>query len=215
MKRRNLLTLLLALLLCLSLGACGAKQNDPTPSPDSKESGQEQAMPETNPPSQTTSPLRLALPEGTCAELVATIPTSSLPVQLKTIDKPQEAKDLLKTASTDLILLSPQEAAELYRSGNAVQLVALVSLGSADDPDSLQCMVGSAAFLAANPELVSRFLTEYETLVSSGTIEGAYLATAWDMVDLVQQSLEEQYAKAPDSKHSIPDGKFYYLPSSL
>lgn len=213
MRRRNLLSLVLALLLFLSLAACNTVNKDPAPPTNGNENAQEQPSPETNPPTEHTTPLRLLLPEGLCAQVVAKINASTLPLQLQKLDKPQEAKDfLLKSTSTDLILLSPQEAAELYRSGNAVQLVALVSLGSLEEPDSMQCLVGSAAFLEANRTFVARFLTEYEGVVSSGAIEGAFLATGWDMVDLVQQSLEEQYAKTPDSKHSIPDGKFYYLP---
>lgn len=212
MRRRNLLPLVLALLLFLSLAACKTANEEPTPPTNGNENAQESSSPQTNPTSEHTTPLRLLLPDGFCAQVVAKINGSTLPLQLQPLDKPQEAKDSLTSASTDLTLLSPQEAAELYRNGNAVQLVALVSLGIPEEADSMQCLVGSAAFLEANRALVSRFLTEYEGIVSSGAIEGAFLATGWDMVDLVQQNLEEQYAQTPDATHSIPDGKFYYLP---
>lgn len=214
MKLQNLCPLVLALLLLLTLGACGKPNSDPTPPTDPNSKTESQTKPDTNPPKGDTTPLRLALPKGTCAQVVAKIPTSDLPLQLVLLDTPKIAKDLLlKSCSSDLILLSPQSSAELYRSGNSVQLVALVSPGTPDDFDHMECLVSETGFLEMHRDQISRFLTAYQSVVSSEQVQDAFLATGWDMVDLVQQALEVQYEQNPDSSHSIPDGKFYYLPS--
>lgn len=214
MKLRNLCFLCLALFLVFTLGACRKTNSEPAPPTDGTANTEEQTSSGTNPVIDSTTPLRLALPNGICAQVVAKIPTSALPLQLVTPENPNVAKDLLlKSCSSNLILLSPQGAAELYRSGNSVQLVALVSSGTSGDWDSMECLVSEAGFLENHRDLISRFLTEYERVVSSKQVEGAFLATGWDMVDLVQQALEAQYEQNPDSNHSIPDGKFYYLPS--
>lgn len=214
MKLRNLCPLVLALLLLLTLGACGKPKSDPTPPTDLNSKTESQTKPDPNSSKGDSTPLRLALPKGICAQVVAKIPTSDIPLQLVILDTPEIAKDLLlKSSSSDLILLSPQSAAELYRSGNSVQLVALVSRGTSDDFDRMECLVSEAGFLERHRDLMPRFLTAYQRVVSSDQVQNAFLATGWDMVDLVQQALEAQYEQNPDSNHTIPDGKFYYLPS--
>lgn len=212
MKRlHSMIPLLLLLLLLTTLASCGDKQKADSQAPSAPASGSTPATTTENPPSQA-APLRILLPAGSCADIVAQIPAAELTLKLSEASSAEASKKALLDGSADLILLSPQSAADLYRSGKKVQLVALLSPCDPTLPDSMECLLAYSDFLAQNGDVISHFLTAYQSSAERVSAAEALLTTGWDMVDLVQQSLEVQYEAQPDPGRSIPDGKFYYVP---
>jgi hypothetical protein len=191
---------LLSLLLLFSLFACTKTTENPEVDQNTPNSQKQ----------EETKKLNLALPNGTCATICSKIPTEELEISLTTPIDPEDAESALLNGTVDFALLSPQNAADLYRSGNMVQIVAVVSLG---DADSMECLVGRTEYLEKNPEFLSLFFAVYEKTFQEENISGSFFATGWDMLDLVQQSLEAQFEKQPGPSRSVPDGNFYYIPS--
>jgi len=213
MKRlHTMIPLLLLLFLTTALASCGDKPGADSKSPSAPESGPDSAPAVTAPPTQA-APLRILLPAGSCADIVAQIPAAELTLQLDESPSADASKNALLDGSADLILLSPQSAADLYLSGKMVQLVALLSPGDPTLPEAMECLVASSDFLAQEGDLISRFLAAYQSSAARVSAPEASLITGWDMVDLVQQSLEAQYEAQPDPGRTIPDGKFYFIPS--
>lgn len=209
---QTMLPLFLLLFSFAFLASCGDKPEAEAEPPSTPESEQASAEDGTNPPNQT-APLRILLPASGCADIVAQIPADVLTIELSESTSSEASKAALLDGSADLILLSPQSAADLYRNGKKVQLVGLASPGDPTLPDSMECLLASSDFLAQESALISRFFAAYQSSAERMSSPEALLATGWDMLDLVQQSLEAQYEAQPDPGRSIPDGKFYFIPS--
>lgn len=202
-KLKYYFTLLLSLLLFFSLYACSKTNENSEPEQDS-------------PNTQNTEDqgkLHLALPNGTCATICIRIPSEELEITLTTPIDSEDASTALLDGTVDIALLSTQNAAKLYRSGEPVQVIAVVSAGNPDDLDSMECLVGRTEYLQNNSKLIAQFFSSYEKTAQQENISDFFFSTGWDMLDLVQQNLESQFEKQPDPNHSIPDGNFYYLTS--
>lgn len=204
----NSLLALLTFFLLISLCACEKKaQNETDPTQQAKSN-----------PSQAVSAghheaLRITVPDGTCADLLAQIPAEELTLFLQTDKDSTAAKTALQSGNVDLILLSPQNAAELYRNQKKVQVFAVVTPATPSDPDRMECLVGNASVLHEKGEQLDQLLAAYQARVEQANEQNAILASGYDMMDLVQSSLEAQYEQTPDPSHSIPDGDFYFIPS--
>lgn len=204
---------LLSIFLLFSLVACSKKQSEePVASPD-------QQTQNTTDPSSTESnssidSIRLALPNGTSAQSICSlIPKQDFEIVISTSNETEQISALLFDGTVDLILLSPQEASSLYRSGKTIQIVAVVSPASSEQLDSMECLVGQQDYLTQHSEQIAQFLTAYGNVVAKNDAANGFLSTGWDMLDLVQENLEAQYLAQPDSNPFIPDGNFFYLPS--
>lgn len=200
-RSKYYLTLLISLLL-LCLCSCTKSPESPAsvhPNPDT-------------PNQEKNDTIHLALPLGTAATICSRISSAEMEIVVSPPTSTTDAKTALLEGSVDFALLSPQSAAELYRNGKNVQVVAVVS---SDDEllDSMGCLVGRTDYLKENGVLVAKFLSAYADTIQKDKINDAIFFTGWDMLDLVQQSLEAQFELQPDPNHSIPDGNFYYIPT--
>lgn len=212
MKRLHPLPLLFfALLLVLTLNACGTEPSQ-EPSPPEEESMDTLPEDSTAQPDISVETLRLFLPKDAFFDVVSTVSTQSSNAFTLSIeeDSTASAQAALLDGRADLVVLSPQNAATLYRNGEKVQIVAVIAPGDPTLLDSLSCLVGKADFLSEQHMLLSDFFKACTSAVLRSSSSDAFFATGWNMVDLVQQSLEDQYAQSPDPAHSIPDGAFYY-----
>lgn len=210
MKRLGaLLSLLLCLCMLTTLVSCGKAPVGGEETPKEPETQDSPTQPSTE---GDAASIRLALPDGISAELSGSLPTDDVAIQITEFQTAQEIAAALLDQEVDLAQLSPQTAASLYRSGSPIQVVAVVSAGNAQTPDSMGLLVGLQDYLAKEGELVASFLSLYDIAVKETQDERATLATGWDMMDLVQQELEAQYAANPDPSHAIPDQGFFYLP---
>lgn len=204
MNRRNYLSLLLAgLLVLFLLAACSGKTETP---PDNSTGGSQDGNSGQSSGEDQSGTLRLLLPEGPSADACAVYERPVLS------DDMRERADALATGSADIVSLSPQTAADLFRSGTEVQVIAVSAPGDRDVPDSMECLVALRSWLEENPEQADTFLTQFAQAVPQ--VEGAYLATGWDMMDLVQADLEAQYIDAPSPDRTVPDSSFFYLPEA-
>lgn len=197
--------LILGLCLLLLLSACASKQDAPPAEPSSKET----QAPETPTNSSPPSTLHIALWDASSASPLPLLNSEALPLTTTDVHTEEAAGKQLLDARVDLALLSPQAAANLYRAGEDVQVIAVLSAWDASSPNDLDCLVATTSTLAAKQTEISQLLLAY-----AETEEEHFLATAWDMVDLVQQSLELQYEANPTPAYSVPDGNFFYLPTA-
>ena len=210
-KVKYLFPLLFSFLLLCCLYACtntSVDDDSEQPVPDSQK--QEETDPSKN--TNETAGIHLSLPNGICADICNSIPSDELTVQLSESDSSKDATALLN-GTVDLALLSPQSAAELYRSGQKVQIVAVVSLGDPELLDSMECLVGCTDYLKNQETVVAKFILLYQQTAQENSIDDAILITGWDMLDLVQQNLELQFEKQPNLNQYIPDQNFFYIPS--
>ena len=204
MKRQNYLPLLLIVLLLLfSLTACGGETAAP-PQPDSPSETVQDGDSDQNSGQDQSSTFRLLLPEGPTAEACALYTEPRLSSNMR------ERADALVDGNADIVSLSPQTAADLFRSGTEVQIIAVTAPGDRDVPDSMECLVALRSWLEKDRAKVDAFLAQLAQTVSQ--VEGAYLATGWDMMDLIQADLEAQYIDAPSPDRTVPDSSFFYLP---
>lgn len=214
----RLLALALLFVLCLlPLSACKGQAAESPPSTTDPTQSAKKTI-------DVEGVIRLSLPDGLCAETIAQIPDMSAHLICTVLEtqynsqayraEADAAASLLTSDLADLVLLSPQHAATLYRNGTAVQVVAIVDPGTAG-ADNMSCLVGTTAFIEANHDLLQRFLQAYQEQVAQAEQEGAFCAIGWDMLDLVQAELEMQYllySGDADKDRSIPPGNFYFIP---
>lgn len=206
MKRQYYAPLLLAgLLLLIFLTACGNEKETPPPPDHSGEITQDGDGGQNGDQDQSGA-LRLLLPEGPTADLCAVYfePNLSSDMQERTV--------ALTDGSADIVALSPQTAAELFRGGTEVQVIAVSSPGERGVPDSMECLVALRSWLEEDPARVDDFLAQIGQAVPQ--VEDAYLSTGWDMLDLVQSELEAQYLDKPTPDRTVPDSGFFYLPGA-
>ena len=204
MKQQNYLSLLLTgLLLLFLLAACGGAKEPP---PDNSGGVVQGGENEQNHGQDQTGALRLLLSEGPSADACAVYERPALSNDM------QERADALADGSADIVSLSPQTAADLFRSGTEVQVIAVSAPGDRDVPDSMECLVALRSWLTEDPDRADTFLAQLAQAVPQ--VEGAYLATGWDMLDLVQADLEAQYSDAPSPDRTVPDSSFFYLPEA-
>lgn len=206
MKRKYCVPLLLTgLLLLILLTACGGEKETPPP-PDNSGGTTQDGDGGQNGGEDQTGALRLLLPEGPTANICAVYSELGLSNDM------QERAAALTDGSADIVALSPQTAAELFRNGTEVQVIAVSSQGERGVPDSMECLVALRPWLEEDPTRADAFLAKIGQAVPQ--VEDAYLATGWDMLDLVQADLEAQYLDAPTSNHTVPDSSFFYLPGA-
>ena len=206
MKRQNYLSLLLTVLLSLFLlSACGDEIVTPPP-PDSSAGTVQDGDTAQNSGQDQTGALRLLLPEGPSFDVCAVYAEPGLSSDM------QERADALVAGRADIVSLSPQTAADLFRGGIEVQIIAVSAPDDRNVPDSMECLVALRSWLEVNPASADAFLSQFAQAVPQ--VEGAYLATGWDMLDLVQADLEAQYLAAPSPDRTVPDSSFFYLPKA-